>query len=109
MIRSRDHSAVVLSFRLRDNRFKACNDSRVTLIQVFADSSIGQQGTRVDGQPEQVNRVLFVQSGLEIVFLLGLRQLFECEGVSGHPAECGEARSHITRADTAPKDALAPF
>ncbi len=38
---------------------------------------IGQQGTRVDGQPEQVNRVLFVQSGVEIVFLFGLGQLLE--------------------------------
>ena len=43
----------------------ACDDSRMTLIQVFAESPIGQQGTRVDGQPEQVNRVLFVQSGAE--------------------------------------------
>ena len=77
MIRSRDHLAMVLSFRLRDDSFEACDDFGVMLIQVFADSLIGQQGTRIDGQPEQVDRVLLIQPGVEVVLLLGLAQLLE--------------------------------
>ncbi len=70
MIRSRDHLAMALSLRFRDDRFETCHDFRMTLVQAFADLPVGQQGAGVDGQTEQVNRVLFVQSGIEIVLLL---------------------------------------
>ncbi len=70
MIRSRDHLAMALSLRFRDDRFETCHDSRMTLIQVFADLPIGQQGAGVDSRTEQVNCVLRVQSGIELVLLL---------------------------------------